>query len=96
LLPFAFAISVGTVVGRHLLAHVSPRGTATAGLVAAAAAACHGVAPSIESDAPEDPTVTRPRLLAANTVTDVVGYEAAPGAPCRYPGSTVMACWVGA
>jgi EmrB/QacA subfamily drug resistance transporter len=38
-LPFAFAITAGTVVGRHLLAHVSPRGTATTGLVLAAAAA---------------------------------------------------------
>jgi EmrB/QacA subfamily drug resistance transporter len=35
-LPFAFAITLGTVVARHLLAHVSPRATATAGLVVVA------------------------------------------------------------
>jgi len=38
-LPFAFAITVGTVVARHLLAHVSPRAIATAGLVVVAGAA---------------------------------------------------------
>jgi EmrB/QacA subfamily drug resistance transporter len=32
-LPFAFAITVGTLVARHLLAHVSPRGIATFGLL---------------------------------------------------------------
>ena len=32
-LPFALAITVGTVVARHLLAHVSPRGIATIGLL---------------------------------------------------------------
>jgi MFS family permease len=38
-LPFAFAISVGTVVARHLLPHVSPRAIATAGLIVVAGAA---------------------------------------------------------
>ena len=37
-LPFAFAITAGTVVARHLMAHASPRGVATAGLVLVAAA----------------------------------------------------------
>jgi EmrB/QacA subfamily drug resistance transporter len=38
-LPFALAITVGTVVARHLLEHVSPRGIATVGLLITAAAA---------------------------------------------------------
>jgi EmrB/QacA subfamily drug resistance transporter len=38
-LPFAFAITVGTVVARHLLAHASPRTIATAGLLVVAGAA---------------------------------------------------------
>jgi EmrB/QacA subfamily drug resistance transporter len=38
-LPFALAITVGTVVARHLLSHVSPRGIATAGLLITGAAA---------------------------------------------------------
>ncbi len=38
-LPFAFAITAGTVVARHLMAHASPRGVATSGLVIAAGAA---------------------------------------------------------
>lgn len=38
-LPFALAITLGTVVARHLLAHVSPRVVAAAGLVVVAAAA---------------------------------------------------------
>ena len=38
-LPFAFAITVGTVVARHLLAHVSPRAIATAGLIMVAGGA---------------------------------------------------------
>jgi EmrB/QacA subfamily drug resistance transporter len=37
--PFALAITVGTVVARHLLAHVSPRAIATIGLLVAAGAA---------------------------------------------------------
>ena len=37
-LPFALAITVGTVVARHLLAHVAPRVVATVGLAAAAGA----------------------------------------------------------
>jgi MFS family permease len=32
-LPFAFAITFGTLVARHLMAHASPRAIATAGLV---------------------------------------------------------------
>ena len=38
-LPFALAITVGTVVARHLLAHVSPRAVAAAGLVLVVGAA---------------------------------------------------------
>ncbi|WP_457207620.1 MFS transporter [Nocardioides sp. P5_C9_2] len=38
-LPFALAITVGTLVGRLLLAHASPRAMATTGLVIAAGAA---------------------------------------------------------
>ena len=38
-LPFAFAITAGTVVARHLMAHASPRSVATIGLVLAAGAA---------------------------------------------------------
>ncbi len=38
-LPFALAITVGTVVARHLLAHVSPRAIATTGLLITVAAA---------------------------------------------------------
>ena len=38
-LPFALAITVGTVVARHLLEHVSPRAIATTGLLITAAAA---------------------------------------------------------
>ncbi len=38
-LPFALAITAGTVVARHLMAHLSPRATAAAGLVLALAAA---------------------------------------------------------
>ncbi len=38
-LPFALAITVGTVVARHLMAHLSPRVVAAAGLVLAAGAA---------------------------------------------------------
>lgn len=38
-LPFAFTITAGTVVARHLMAHTSPRNVATSGLVMAAAAA---------------------------------------------------------
>ena len=38
-LPFALAITVGTVVARHLLGHVSPRGIATVGLLITAAGA---------------------------------------------------------
>ena len=38
-LPFAFAITAGTVVARHLLAHASPRTIATVGLMVLAAAA---------------------------------------------------------
>jgi EmrB/QacA subfamily drug resistance transporter len=38
-LPFAMAITVGTVVARHLLAHVSPRAIATTGLLITVAAA---------------------------------------------------------
>jgi EmrB/QacA subfamily drug resistance transporter len=38
-LPFALAITAGTVVARHLLAHVSPRTIATTGLVITVAAA---------------------------------------------------------
>jgi MFS family permease len=38
-LPFAFAITAGTVLARHLMAHASPRGVATAGLVVVAGAA---------------------------------------------------------
>jgi predicted MFS family arabinose efflux permease len=37
-LPFAFAITLGTVVARHLMAHVSPRAIATAGLIVVAGA----------------------------------------------------------
>lgn len=39
-LPFAFAITLGTQLARHLLAHVSPRTLAVAGLVLAGIAAC--------------------------------------------------------
>ena len=45
-LPFALAITVGTVVARHLMAHASPRGVASLGLVLVAGAAMalfHGV-----------------------------------------------------
>jgi EmrB/QacA subfamily drug resistance transporter len=38
-LPFALAITVGTVAARHLLGHLSPRTIATAGLLVTAAAA---------------------------------------------------------
>jgi predicted MFS family arabinose efflux permease len=38
-LPFALAITTGTVVARHLLAHVSPRAIAAAGLLLTAGAA---------------------------------------------------------
>ena len=38
-LPFALAITAGTLVARHLLAHVSPRGIATSGLFITVAAA---------------------------------------------------------
>jgi MFS family permease len=38
-LPFALAITVGTVVARHLLDHVSPRGIASTGLLITAGAA---------------------------------------------------------
>jgi EmrB/QacA subfamily drug resistance transporter len=38
-LPFALAITAGTVVARHLLAHTSPRSVATLGLVLVAGAA---------------------------------------------------------
>jgi EmrB/QacA subfamily drug resistance transporter len=38
-LPFALAITAGTVVARHLMAHASPRGVATLGLVLVAGAA---------------------------------------------------------
>ncbi|HYO41157.1 MAG TPA: MFS transporter [Nocardioidaceae bacterium] len=38
-LPFALAITAGTVVARHLLAHVTPRAIAAAGLALGAAAA---------------------------------------------------------
>ena len=38
-LPFALAITAGTVAARHLMAHLSPRVVATAGLVLAAGAA---------------------------------------------------------
>jgi EmrB/QacA subfamily drug resistance transporter len=38
-LPFAFAITAGTQIARHLLAHLSPRTLATAGLILAAVAA---------------------------------------------------------
>jgi EmrB/QacA subfamily drug resistance transporter len=38
-LPFAMAITVGTVVARHLLEHVSPRAIATTGLLITAGAA---------------------------------------------------------
>ncbi len=38
-LPFALAITVGTVVAKHLLEHVSPRALAAAGLVVAGAGA---------------------------------------------------------
>jgi EmrB/QacA subfamily drug resistance transporter len=38
-LPFAFAITVGTLVARHLLAHASARVIATAGLMVVASAA---------------------------------------------------------
>jgi EmrB/QacA subfamily drug resistance transporter len=38
-LPFAFAITAGTIVARHLMAHLAPRTVATAGLVVVAAAA---------------------------------------------------------
>jgi MFS family permease len=38
-LPFAFAITAGTVVARHLMAHAAPRGVATIGLVLVAGAA---------------------------------------------------------
>jgi EmrB/QacA subfamily drug resistance transporter len=38
-LPFAFAITAGTQVARHLLAHTSPRNIATAGLAITAGAA---------------------------------------------------------
>ena len=37
-LPFALAITAGTVVARHLLSHVSPRGIATTGLLITGAA----------------------------------------------------------
>ncbi len=42
-LPFALAITVGTVVARHLLDHVSPRGIATTGLLITAGAAAPAV-----------------------------------------------------
>ena len=48
-LPFAFAITVGTLVARHLLGHLSPRVVATAGLVLAAAASGGPVHPRSES-----------------------------------------------
>jgi EmrB/QacA subfamily drug resistance transporter len=38
-LPFALAITVGTVVARHLLGHASPRSIATVGMLIAAAGA---------------------------------------------------------
>lgn len=38
-LPFALAITLGTVLARHLLAHLAPRSVAAAGLVVTAAAA---------------------------------------------------------
>ena len=38
-LPFALAITVGTVVARHLLEHVSPRGIASTGLIITAGGA---------------------------------------------------------
>lgn len=37
-LPFAFAITIGTLIARHLLAHLSPRTIATAGLLLTVAA----------------------------------------------------------
>jgi EmrB/QacA subfamily drug resistance transporter len=37
-LPFAFAITFGTLVARHLMAHASPRAVAAAGLIVVAAA----------------------------------------------------------
>jgi EmrB/QacA subfamily drug resistance transporter len=37
-LPFALAITAGTVVARHMLSHVSPRGIATTGLLITGAA----------------------------------------------------------
>jgi predicted MFS family arabinose efflux permease len=38
-LPFAFAITFGTIVARHLMAHLAPRVVAAAGLLLAAGAA---------------------------------------------------------
>jgi MFS family permease len=38
-LPFAFAITAGTVVAKHLLAHISPRAIAASGLLLTAGAA---------------------------------------------------------
>ena len=39
-LPFALALTIGTVLARHLLSHVSPRALATVGLLIAVAACC--------------------------------------------------------
>jgi Na+/melibiose symporter-like transporter len=47
-LPFALAITVGTIVARHLLAHLSPRAVATSGLVIVAVAA--GLVAAVPAD----------------------------------------------
>ena len=66
-LPFALAITVGTVVARHLLAHVSPRAIATVGLLitagAAAAAVHRGQRRPLRHRHP--PRTVRPRASAS-------------------------------
>jgi len=64
-LPFALAITVGTVLARHLLAHLTPRAVATSGLVLVMAAA------AVLSTAPAD------AHFAADLLPGLIGFTMA-------------------
>jgi hypothetical protein len=71
-LPFALAITVGTIVARHLLAHLSPRAVATSGLVVVAVAA------GLVAAAPADSRVCRRAAARAPQPGPGVGMVFAP------------------
>jgi hypothetical protein len=88
-LPFAFAITAGTLVGRHLLGHVSPQAIATVGmLVTAAGAAWLSTATSTSGYAGDMLPALLTVGLGAGMVFVVVWVTSMTGIPASHSGVT--------